>query len=304
MNKQIIFKAAAVSFVLVLQIPLCSKGADRTALMFPLKLAAPFALRVPTSRGSMSTAQTLEKSAALELITWNVGQGQWVTWESETTCEHFDIGGEFAPWKSIVQHCGLKLNRAHFSHWDWDHIGLAARAKRTFKNFCVVDFPRGPAPSHGKEKILELPKCSAPKQLDPASNQVHQLFWRDSTPMTALTSNDLSRVFALGTGSSPLKRGDGIIVPGDSTSREELHWGPLATRSRPTVLVLGHHGSHTSSSEFLLKHLPELRLAISSARFARYGHPHPEIVRRLRAHGVALLRTEEWGTIRIEIRTP
>ena len=261
-------------------------------------------LNITSPIRAISADQSLESKKPVELITWNVGQGQWVTWESETTCEHFDIGGEFAPWKSIAQHCGLKLNRAHFSHWDWDHIGLAAQARRTLKSFCVVDFPRGPAPSHGKEKILELPKCSPEKQPDQASNLIHQLLWRDSAPMHSLTSNDLSRVFAVGERYNNQQRADRVIVPGDSTSREELHWGLLAMLAKPNILILGHHGSHTSTSEFLLNHLSSLRVAISSARFARYGHPHPEIVRRLKAHRVALLRTEEWGTIRIEIQRP
>ncbi len=239
-------------------------------------------------------AHATDEGPNQQLVVWNVGQGQWVTWEHDGICEHFDIGGELAPWKLIAEHCRSKKNRAHFSHWDWDHIGLAAKAARRFSDFCVVDFPRGPAPSKGKEAILSLPNCqdeAGGEKAFPTLFHSHQIYWKDSSPMEKLSSNDLSRVFEAGD----------AVIPGDSTKREEKLWARRATDFRPRVLVLGHHGSRTSSSELLLHALPSLTMAIASARKARYGHPHQEVCERLHEHHVALLKTEDWGTIRIEL---
>jgi beta-lactamase superfamily II metal-dependent hydrolase len=48
--------------------------------------------------------------------------------------------------------------------------------------------------------------------------------------------------------------------------------------------------------------LAGLKIAISSARKAKYGHPHIETIWLLKKRGVPLLRTEDWGTIALELR--
>jgi competence protein ComEC len=61
-------------------------------------------------------------------------------------------------------------------------------------------------------------------------------------------------------------------------------------------LILGHHGSQTSSSQaFLTQARPGL--AIASARRARYGHPHRKVVSRLRQKKIPTLTTEDWGSL-------
>ncbi|MBK7961611.1 MAG: hypothetical protein IPK04_10715 [Bdellovibrionales bacterium] len=67
------------------------------------------------------------------------------------------------------------------------------------------------------------------------------------------------------------------------------------------VLILGHHGSKTSTSEALLQRLPRLKFAIATARESRYGHPHFVVLNRLRQHRIPILRTEDWGHIGLEL---
>lgn len=63
------------------------------------------------------------------------------------------------------------------------------------------------------------------------------------------------------------------------------------------VLKVAHHGSHTSTSEELLKGLqPKIGL-ISAGVDNRYGHPHSEVVERLTEHGVLLLQTNRHGAV-------
>jgi len=52
-----------------------------------------------------------------------------------------------------------------------------------------------------------------------------------------------------------------------------------------TLLKVAHHGSGNSTGEGFLQELaPEIAL-ISSGRDNRYGHPHEELLERLRAQG-------------------
>lgn len=63
------------------------------------------------------------------------------------------------------------------------------------------------------------------------------------------------------------------------------------------ILKLGHHGSRSSTSDALLEQFkPEVAL-ISVGQRNRYGHPAPEVLRRLEAHGIAEYRTDRLGTI-------
>ena len=61
------------------------------------------------------------------------------------------------------------------------------------------------------------------------------------------------------------------------------------------VLKLGHHGSNTSSSEYLLSHLNPL-VAIASTSGA-YNHPSIEVLQRLKRYDIKSYITKDDGTI-------
>lgn len=63
------------------------------------------------------------------------------------------------------------------------------------------------------------------------------------------------------------------------------------------ILKVGHHGSKTSTSEeFLRVATPDVAV-ISAGRKNRYGHPHQEVMDRLKSLGIATLRTDRDGGI-------
>jgi competence protein ComEC len=74
--------------------------------------------------------------------------------------------------------------------------------------------------------------------------------------------------------------------------------GHLAGRvGRVDVLKAGHHGSRTATSDAWLAELAPRAAVISVGRHNRYGHPAPEVMPRLAAHGISILRTDRDGTI-------
>lgn len=65
------------------------------------------------------------------------------------------------------------------------------------------------------------------------------------------------------------------------------------------IIKIAHHGSDTSTSDQLLKHIKP-KLAVNSAGLNnRYGHPHQSVIDSLHENKVPLLSTHERGAIQI-----
>ncbi len=220
-------------------------------------------------------------------ILWNVGQGQFFSLSLPSVCWHFDMGGEKISWNEIQSECGIKQNRLLLSHWDWDHISFIKQARRHLSQLCLDKAPAGPTPSAFKENIfLGIELCSFKE------HSWVEINWKG---LIKKKSNDWSRVF--------FDKEFNILIPGDSPSKQEKFWSeqnsPLILRTR--FLIVGHHGSQTSSSPFLLRHLPHLSMGLISSRKKRYGHPHLKTINNFKKIGVPLISTENWGNIVIPL---
>ncbi len=65
-------------------------------------------------------------------------------------------------------------------------------------------------------------------------------------------------------------------------------------------LKIGHHGSkHSTTDNFIKKVTPEQAI-ISCGKSNRYGHPHEDVLERLRSHNAEVLRTDTIGTISVK----
>jgi len=92
-----------------------------------------------------------------------------------------------------------------------------------------------------------------------------------------------------------------ILLPGDLERRgEEALLAREGAGMRAQILVVGHHGSRTSTSEPFLAAVQPAVAVISVGRDNPYGHPHPEVLQRLRTYGVRVYRTDSDGTVLID----
>jgi competence protein ComEC len=221
--------------------------------------------------------------AQSQFIIWNVGQGQWTTEVHSDFCIHYDIGGEINRSKEALKFCQGKPNLIHLSHWDWDHISFAVSYARQSNSACLIAKPLGTSSPH-KEKFLDSLQICKPELL----KGIYQPLFEGRE---GKTSNDGSSVI--------FSKKFHVLVPGDSTAAMEKLWA-AESPARTTGLVLGHHGSRTSTSAYLMDHLPRLEWAVSSARERRYGHPHARVRALLRERHVPLIRTEDWGSLHFE----
>ncbi len=97
-----------------------------------------------------------------------------------------------------------------------------------------------------------------------------------------------------------------ILLTGDvEGDGEEALTRYLQSLPTPSVDILkvAHHGSRYSTSDTFLQTVnPQLAL-ISAGRDNSYGHPHAELLARLKAAGCRTLQTPESGAITVRVRS-
>ncbi|WP_310737694.1 hypothetical protein [Mitsuaria sp. WAJ17] len=92
--------------------------------------------------------------------------------------------------------------------------------------------------------------------------------------------------------------GHSALLTGDVEAPDEAQMLSEGQVLPSEVLLLPHHGSRTSSTPaFLAAVAPRLALAQAGYR-NRFGHPHPEVLARLRAAGIPVWQSPGCGAWR------
>jgi competence protein ComEC len=91
-----------------------------------------------------------------------------------------------------------------------------------------------------------------------------------------------------------------LLLTGDISADVERAIVPLLTPAKTRILKVAHHGSRTSSSSKLLETWRPQIAIISCGRGNRFGHPAPEVLKRLQDIGARIFRTDTDGQITIE----
>jgi competence protein ComEC len=91
-----------------------------------------------------------------------------------------------------------------------------------------------------------------------------------------------------------------VLLAGDiSAARERELIRYWRTKLRADILVLAHHGSHTSTAASFLKWVDPNIAVVSAGRVNRFSHPRPSVLRRLEARGVRILNTAKHGSVTV-----
>lgn len=94
--------------------------------------------------------------------------------------------------------------------------------------------------------------------------------------------------------------GTRVLFTGDVSERGEMRLISAGADIESAVLKVPHHGSNTSSGEAFLSAVHP-SLAVVTCGENNYNHPHPDVLARYNERGIPLLRSDENGTISIQI---
>ncbi len=178
-----------------------------------------------------------------------------------------------------------RLDLLMISHADNDHAG-GARA-------VAGAFPDGRRLA-GEPGRMHLPmaQCLA-GQAWRWDGVDFKVLWPNAASMPA-KGNDRSCVLLV---SGP---GGRLLLSGDISQRVEPAVAAALGPGPQLVLVVPHHGSHSSSSEPFIRALHPVLGLVSAGWRSRFGHPHPDVVARYRDAGVPLLNTADRGAIELD----
>ena len=274
-------------------------GARRTALVILLA-----ALTLTAGRGRLSAP-----SGRLEVVLLDVGQGDAIVvrYPGGTTMlvdaggfarSSFDVGARVvAP---ALRAMGiLELDILAITHAHRDHIGGAPAIVRQLSP-AAIWLGRMPGDDATVRGLLDLaahrripvlfPRRGVQILIDGTEVEVHNP-GRGAQSASGV-SNDDSLVLRLGLGQRHVLLTGDLEQPGEAAMIGEGR--DLAA----DLLKLPHHGSRTSSSERFLMRVRPRTAAVSVGAANPWGHPDRDLVDRLAAAGIALLRTDRDGAVR------
>lgn len=227
---------------------------------------------------TMSLAPSGIPHGQLEVRVLDVGQGQLVELRTAGYRALYDAGPRFASGFApidVLWPPGQRFDEVIVSHDDIDHAGgvpvLAERHR-------VGRFLAPPGETIG----VPFAQCLRGQAWE--RDGVRFRFLWPPRETAALTSNDRSCVLEATAG------GQRLLITGDVGRRVERAF-LLDAKTPVTLLVAGHHGSHTSSGPQLVQWLTPRHVVYSAGRRNAFGHPHDEVVRRFRT-----ARSCQWST--------
>lgn len=255
----------------------------------------------------------------LNITFLDVGQGDCICVRTREEVYLFDCGS--SSMKNVgeqilfpyLKHQGIgKIDGIFISHPDTDHVSgileLLTAAKEeeiTIERLILPDLAQA-ARQEAFADIFEaagtlteeLPISYMGAGTEWDSGRVHFTCLHPAAGSTLTDANAYSQCFLVKYGDfSMLLTGD---VEGEG-EEELLQVIRQCALNDLSLLKVAHHGSRYSTPEELLACLQPRIAVISCGRNNSYGHPHEELLERLRDAGCLIYQTQSSGAIRIQV---
>ncbi|KAA9026372.1 DNA internalization-related competence protein ComEC/Rec2 [Niallia endozanthoxylica] len=187
------------------------------------------------------------------------------------------------------------IDKLILTHGDADHVGGAKAVMRELKVREIV------LPDIKNRSSLEAELIQLGQQKQTAIRYVHEgeswqvdenrFYILSPKENSTLTSNNASIVLYTVLGKTSW------LFTGDLEKEGELVLMQKYPQLSADVLKVGHHGSHSSTTELFLEQIAPKMAVISAGKNNSFGHPHPEVIERLERKKINILRTDITGAI-------
>ena len=275
---------------------------SETALEGDAKIKAPLAAK---EKDKLSQKNITARDGELSVIVFDIGQGNAVFVQTPNGSTMLVDAGERTEQNRLLQYLEdmgvTRIDAVVATHPHSDHIG-GMRAVLSSFEIGDIYMPRVEHTTATYTQLLQQIKDMGKKvhstkggadviiSLDPAV-EINVL-----APLNDKykSLNDYSIVLRISYGDQA------ILLPGDAQSISENEMLQAEADQLPsTVLLTGHHGSSTSTGDAFLDSVdPEIAI-ISCGEGNDYGHPHKEVLQRLKERDISVYRTDQQGNIAV-----
>lgn len=187
------------------------------------------------------------------------------------------------------------------SHPDNDHVGGLPDVLNRYGVSAIIESGvESESPAYvttekiAQEKGIRKVLAKRGTKINLGDGVILEFLFPDRNP-SGWETNDASLIARLTYGNTS------FLLTGDSPASMENYLVSLGGKNLDSdILKLGHHGSRTSSTESFLGFVSPQYAVISVGADNRYGHPHTEILDRLKKLEIPFLRTDEQGMVKFK----
>lgn len=237
----------------------------------------------------------LPRLDSVRMSVLSVGEGQSILLQSKGQTVLIDCGGDSdveaanIAAQTLLSQGIRELDALALTHYDRDHSGAVDNL------LSRIDVDTLFLPVMGDNRMETLVKSHSESEIQYITQGISIPFGEGtltfSSPDSGKTTNE-NCMCVLFESSNCV-----ILITGDRNKSGEKRL--LETMDIPDVdiLVAGHHGSKTSTSEELLRAAKPEIVIISVGADNSYGHPSEEVLTRLDTYGCTVYRTDLDGTV-------
>jgi len=239
-----------------------------------------------------------------EITFLDVGQGNGVGIKTLDKKILIDAGNGMKALKKIYSYSGFfdhSFDLVFLSHYDIDHVGLLPFLIQNFEldyifetsayNNCAIRDEIIKRLEKKDYQIFEL-SSGAVFEID-KNTKIEVLFPEPFFKPDVLNDNEGSLVLRV------VHKNKTFLIMGDLPKKFEKYLiKKYGNYLKSDVLMVGHHGSKTSSFYDFLKIVDPEYLIISVGENNSYGMPHQEILDNAKKLKIKILRTDEVGDIK------
>ncbi len=239
-------------------------------------------------------------SGALWLTVLDVGQGLAVVARTQHNALLFDAGPRYSSESDAgsrivapyLRAAGVKrLDGLIVSHDDSDHSGGALAVLQALPvDWLASSLPPGHPIRLAARRDL---RCYAGQTWEWDGVRFEMFHpTLENSAVGRIRNNDRACTLKI---SSPF---GSVLLPADVEAKGEREiLARSAADLAAQVLVAGHHGSKSSSTEEFIAAVRPDTVVFASGYHNRFGHPHPEVTARFRERGASLLRSDRDGAV-------